>query len=198
MKRQVRLIVLLGLYVLWGSSIVWGVSRVLNYSFSGDYPTESSPDAVGEMATSTADFHVLVFVHPKCPCSMATIDNLGRLLPRCPANYAVTAIVFVPEGKDKEWATETATFAALERLPHTRIEFDTGGTRIRQWNVRRSGHVIVKAPDGSVAFSGGITLERGHAGESLGTVSMMRVLMQQSPPARAVPVFGCTFSLDSL
>mgnify|MGYP003481610416 FL=1 len=54
-----------------------------------------------------------------------------------------------------------------------------------------SGTVVLYSPEGHVEFFGGITLARGHWGDSLGSNMIHAIMGGQFPSRVSPPVYGC-------
>jgi hypothetical protein len=55
--------------------------------------------------------------------------------------------------------------------------------------------VFLYLPTGELAFHGGVTVGRGHAGESPGRTAIEAIVTNSGVPATTTPVYGC--SLES-
>jgi hypothetical protein len=124
---------------------------------------------------------LLLFLHPHCPCAPATVRNLGPVLERHPAGVTVYVVA---EALDSENGRLAATLPGAEVVP------DPGGATARRFGARTSGHVVVYGRDGKLAFAGGVTAGRGHAGDNPGLAAGRAALAGEPGPA-AAPVFGC-------
>lgn len=106
------------------------------------------------------------FLHPQCPCSAASVEELDRLMTRLGAksDLLVTAHVFEPENATNDWAGSEMV-ARLKRMPGVQVQMDPLGKQGETLGVKSSGHLLVYH-DGVLRFSGGLTALRGHAGRS--------------------------------
>jgi hypothetical protein len=77
------------------------------------------------------------------------------------------------------------------RLPDVTILRDDEGREAQRFGSATSGQTYAYAPDGTLAFSGGITGARGHAGDNAGRASLVEVLNDQRTRARGLSVYGC-------
>jgi hypothetical protein len=133
---------------------------------------------------------VLVFAHPSCPCTRATLGELDRMLARVDGHADVHVLVLQPE-RDRAWPdTDLARLAAA--IPTVQVEWDAAGTEATRFGVATSGQVLVYAAnDDRLQFAGGITGARGHAGDNPGLDGVLLQLTAQSGPTTSSPVFGC-------
>ncbi len=135
---------------------------------------------------------LLVFIHPKCPCSRATITELKAVLREASANALVVRIfAYEPVGDAKDFIDSRALRRGA-RLPNTRVEPDPGGRIAESFGVATSGQVLYVLEDGVVAFSGGITGSRGHEGDNPGRRRLLQSIRNTARShTSSSPVFGC-------
>ncbi len=135
---------------------------------------------------------LLVFVHPQCPCTAATFENLEQLRTKTLDKLAVTLIFTLPPGVPPGWENGTLLTTA-ERMSGVRVFRDVDGVETRRFGVRTSGHILMYAPNGHLLFSGGITAARGHAGDSPGESAIVHLTKEPwHSDTVEKPVFGCT------
>ncbi len=130
---------------------------------------------------------LLCFVHPRCPCTRATLRELERVVSRSPR--AAVRVVFRDDpGGD---VTSAATWAMAARLPGARRVRDPGGVEARRFGAATSGLVLLFDAEGALRFRGGVTSARGHEGESAGAVALGAALRGDGGGAAWARVFGC-------
>jgi hypothetical protein len=170
-------------FVLLGSEAYRAAPHVIMRPW---YPVLSPLPLAANRAT------LLVFVHPQCPCTQATFENLEQLRTKTENKLAVAIIFTLPPGVPPGWE-KGSLFSAANRMPGVRVFRDVDGTETRRFGVMTSGHVLMYAPNGHLLFSGGITAGRGHAGDSPGESAIVHLTKE---PFRSdtveKPVFGCT------
>lgn len=135
---------------------------------------------------------LLIFLHPLCPCSQASLEELAVLADRQGDRVAMTAVVYRPRGDRDGWSpAELGSSLAAVRLLEVRP--DAGGEEARRFAVATSGHVLLYRPGGELVFSGGITAARGMQGENLGRSAVAARIAGngEGEPIRGIPVFGC-------
>ncbi len=140
---------------------------------------------------------LVMFVHPRCPCTFASIAELERLMARC-AGAATTHIWFLhPRGAGHDW-TDAPVLRRAAVVSGVCISADEDGNEAQRFGVRTSGHVLVYDAEGRCVFSGGITAGRGNHGNSLGQEAIVAFLTAGACERRQTPVFGCPlFAFDS-
>lgn len=133
---------------------------------------------------------LLLFVHPRCACSRASVAELAELLARAADRPATRVLFLRPDGVAPGWE-ETELWRDAQRLPAASVLRDDGGAEARRFGALTSGQAQLYGADGRLLFAGGLTASRGHRGESLGRDSLLALLNHGTPPAAATPVFGC-------
>ena len=141
---------------------------------------------------------MLLFLHPKCPCSRATLHELERLLTSIGEQASRTldliVVATVPETVDDSWLN-TDTVEQAKRLVNARLFIDRGGNEAARFGAATSGLVIFFNVAGSRQYAGGVTVARGHEGASVGGVYLTEILRGESAIAREMPAFGCRLCL---
>lgn len=178
--------------LLWATVIVAGLWSLEAYKASARETAPVSLQAVYPEFQSTGDHpglpQLVMFLHPHCPCTRASIVELEEILRRCPSTAAVIVLV-KPPGTPSGWE-KTAVVRSAENLPRTKLTLDNG-TLAQKFGAETSGHLLLVNADGKVLFSGGITRSRGHVGESEGRRTVLAFLQGDAPAAQTTPVFGC-------
>ena len=173
----------------WLFVVVAGMFLVARYKAT---PAATAPTTAHwpEGIARPADKPTLVmFAHPRCPCTRASLTELGRLLPRLPATTAY--IYFVrPPGAPADWErTESWQFA--NSIPGVQALRDDGGVVARRFGASVSGQTFLYDAQGRLLFSGGLTVARGHEGRSLGQERIATLLSGGKVDRADSPVFGC-------
>lgn len=113
--------------------------------------------------------HLLVFVHPYCPCTRASLKNLKDHVQSKRLNVTVVQL------RSTRFDGIYSPISAIEEVIRERdwnLVFDTDGVEARKFGVVTSGECLLFAPSGELVFSGGVTALRGHSGtnKSLSTL----------------------------
>lgn len=139
---------------------------------------------------------VVIALHPRCPCSRATLGELETVLAAKP-DADVIVLLTVPESSGPEWL-DSESCRRARAMAGVRTVVDAEGVIARRLGMRTSGHVIAFDKAGRLAFSGGITLGRGQVGDSVGRRALASVAgasvapgVDESPSTVTTPVFGC-------
>jgi hypothetical protein len=133
---------------------------------------------------------LMLFAHPRCPCTKATLGELNRILTACPGLADVRVYFRTPENPSAEW-TGTTLWKDAAALPGTTVIGDTGGALAHQFDVKTSGHVLLYSTEGRLLFSGGITAARGEEGDNPGRNAVVAQLKGIPACTAEFQVYGC-------
>ena len=182
-------------FLLWLLAIGFGQRVVLDYEKSPGPAAAAAAAAPGWPAASRVArrpgmFTLVLFAHPHCPCTRASLAELERILARRPGRAATTVLFVRPEGVEAGWE-RTDSWRSAGAIPGVAVAVDPGGVEARRFGARTSGEVALFDPDGRLAFRGGITGARGHPGENAGADAVLARLAGAAPEATEAPAFGC-------
>lgn len=135
---------------------------------------------------------LLMFAHPRCPCTKASLGELELLAAQAKDRFDAAVLFFEPEGKSSEWI-KTASIDLARSIPNVQVILDKHGDLAKQFGAETSGQTLVYSAAGKLLFSGGITGSRGHLGENRGFDSILKVVRNESTSltAKTTKVFGC-------
>ena len=184
--------------VTCAAGVLWGFAATIGWCYGLWYETTPSVTDLGRTrwpaqsaCTLAADRPtLLMFVHPRCPCSRSSLDELAVLLTHCPNHIDVQVLFFTPQSVPVEWA-RTDLWEKAAQIPGVVPRVDVAGTEHRRFGARVSGEVFVFQVDGQLVFHGGITGGRGHAGDNVGRAAIEFFLIEGVRPPQETPVFGC-------
>jgi hypothetical protein len=142
------------------------------------------------IALATDRSTLLVFAHPQCACSRATIGELARIVARCSDRVAPAVFVYQPADPPEDWPVSSIWKAASE-IPGVRVAHDPDGAIARLFRAETSGETLLYNADGRLQFGGGITASRGQAGDNYGRDAIVSLLLNREPGRRQTPAFGC-------
>ncbi|RNC82798.1 MAG: hypothetical protein ED559_13820 [Phycisphaera sp.] len=135
-------------------------------------------------------YTLFIAVHPKCPCTSASLYELERLIARSHDSLVVHAYVYRPSGQPSGWI-DLEPLASLAMLDSVSWEWDVDGKAAQKLGSLTSGSVVLYGPDGQPLYWGGITSARGHAGDNAGSDSILQVLRHGTVRPSTGPVYGC-------
>jgi len=191
MEMSSRLLLSLAV-VAWLLATGLGLRRILVYEGSpgprGATPIEWPADSQLPRAHGVPT--LVVMVHPRCPCSRASIGELAILMTHAQGLVKATVVFVKPAGLASEWEkTDVWTSAGI--IPGVTLRVDEEGTEARLFGSQTSGQAMLYGPDGKLLFSGGITSARGHAGDNDGRRAILSLLTRNHAETCETPVFGC-------
>jgi hypothetical protein len=134
--------------------------------------------------------NLVMFAHPECPCTRASLGELERLLARSGGRIAATVCFIDPDDRPSGW-TDPGLEQEARAIPGVRVLRDRNGALAREFGARTSGQVIMFDRTGRAVFSGGITGSRGHAGENGGEDAVISLATGAAFLPATAPVYGC-------
>lgn len=137
---------------------------------------------------------LLLFLHPKCPCSRASLSEVARLAHAEQGRVNIIVLFTQPANVADDWShTDLWQQAVANRELLTVI--DQAGLVTQQFGVQTSGQILLYDRHGNLQFDGGVTPGRGHTGESVGRFLLSAIIAGQTPaiPKRCA-TFGCPLS----
>ncbi len=138
---------------------------------------------------------LVMFVHPRCPCSRATIEELNRLLVRR-GDQVEALVVFVrPPDVEAGWERSTL-WREVAALPGVRTVCDEAGRDRTLFGASLSGETLLYDASGRLMFRGGITPSRGHVGDNAGVDALAARIKDPGLGFCATDVFGCRLCAD--
>lgn len=133
---------------------------------------------------------LVMFLHPRCPCSRATLGELEQLMAHRQGLFSAQVWFIQPEGMTEDWV-KTDLWHAAAAIPGVQVSVDHEGAEARRFQAVTSGQTLLYDVGGGLIFQGGITLARGHAGDNPGRDAIESLLKQQITHASSTPVYGC-------
>jgi hypothetical protein len=180
------------LLCLWCVATGIGLWKMTDFEFTAAsrtslclvWPAESA------LARSSERPTLVMFVHPRCPCSRASLMELGRLAAQCQGRIALHVVFLKPDGFPNGW-DRTALFRVAQQLPEAAVLTDQGGKEAACFGATTSGETFLFSPVGTLLFHGGLTASRGHEGENIGSAAISSLVLHGGTERARSPVFGC-------
>ena len=138
---------------------------------------------------------LVLFLHPRCPCTRVSVDELISILSRAPNRADLQVAFYTPSEADDDWA-DTGARRLIAGLPGVTVHRDGDGVEARRFGAATSGHVLLYDSSGRLRFSGGITGARGHAGDNPGKRAVLDSLLGREAGLESAPVYGCAILED--
>lgn len=187
--------ILAGLCV-WVIAVSAGMSGLAAYSNQSGIAANAPVSVAVPSEAANHKYRLLMFAHPRCPCTAASLSELARLMSRCADKVEATVYFFRPEHMSDDWVVGALWNSAVT-IPGVRAEIDSQGQAAAQFGSTTSGQVLLYDPTGRLCFQGGITQGRGHEGDNTGKLTIMSIVRGDHTSVDHSPVFGCTFRSPS-
>jgi hypothetical protein len=185
--------------VLVGGGAVWLLSYGETPSSQAHSPTLWPADT--QLAKAQGRSTLLMFVHPRCACSRASIEELSRLLSHRSKGLSATIVFLQPDGVDSDWS-RTSLWRDASLIPGVSIVTDYAGQLTHKFGVNTSGQTLLYNESGKLLFQGGLTPSRGHSGDSPGKTIILALTGSTSSTSQNCPatscVYGCSMNNASL
>jgi hypothetical protein len=175
----------------WLAAMCAGYLTLIAYKGTAGDVADSACDwpADSRIARDTERPTLLLFVHPHCPCTRASIAELVAILQETSESAKVVVAVWTPESCDSSWR-DTEICQTLAAMNGVDVLFDAGGAESKRFGATTSGHACLYASSGRLLFHGGITGARGHVGPNAGH-DAVRASIAGKPAKDCSPVYGC-------
>ena len=183
---------------VWGGLVGLGLLALHSY--------ESTPGRAGEPGLAwpasvdrmraPGRANLVMFAHPRCPCTRASLAALADLVERSQGSAVVHVLFYQPPAGQAHWE-QTELQRAAVALPGIRLHDDPGGTLAASFGAKTSGDVRLYDRAGKLVFAGGITAGRGQTGGNPGLAAVLAHLSGGSGARTSAPVFGCPIWLEA-
>ena len=195
-KKLIRLCA----FSLWALAVACGLWMVFNYEKSpgvvlaapAQWPLQSPVKPASTGPT------LLLFVHPQCPCTKATIGELAILMTHCHGKLAAYVFFLSPRGFPEGWSKDSSLWKEANEIPGVRLFEDKDGEMARYFKVMTSGQSLLYGQDGKLLFEGGITASRGHSGDNPGRSAITSLILEGHANRTKTDVFGCALFNPSM
>ena len=180
------------LITCWIIAVSFGTFLLTAYELA---PSQAGKSAVLWPKNQRISLHpnkptLVMFVHSHCPCTRASLGELSILLTKCRGRVQTHVLLVKPPGKDDDWVQTDIGEQAM-RIPGVNVVTDVDGVLADQFNAHTSGKTLLYDMSGQLRFSGGITVSRGHHGESDARRNIVNWILNGNDIKRTAPVFGC-------
>ena len=181
------------LIAAWGLSAGVGLAVMLDYELT---PAPTTPVALhwpnaAQIVRDSARPTLALFLHPHCPCSRATLHELGLLVSNCEQKFALHVVLVCPPGADGAWK-RSSLYELARNIPTAVVTWDSDGSEAARFGASTSGEALLYAPVGRLLFHGGLTPSRGHEGDNQGRAAVASLILTGRAACNETPVFGCS------
>lgn len=133
---------------------------------------------------------LMVFLHPQCPCSRATLGQLALALREAGTPDLATYLIFLqPAGVGADFY-RSSSWDLARTMAGVAPVVDENGRLSQKFGAATSGQALFYDASGRLVFAGGLTATRGHEGPSLGLDALLSALREQKTHS-PTPVYGC-------
>jgi hypothetical protein len=133
---------------------------------------------------------LVMFAHPMCPCTEASLAELARLMRRVDGKLSAHVLFIRPAGTPESWA-RSANWKLAAHIPGVSVAADPDSAEALRFGSGTSGEVVFYDAQGALRFSGGITPSRGHEGDNPGSDRIAALVAGGAEGFIGTPVFGC-------
>jgi hypothetical protein len=183
--------------MVWIPAVAFGVRTLLRYANTPGEPASPPEVWPADALIHPAEqrFTVLMFAHPRCPCSRASLEELARIVSCCSQRMDATVLFYAPSSMPRNW-NRTDLWNNAVAMGKVHVSDDPDGIVARRFGVHTSGQTLVYSADRRLAFNGGVTAFRGHSGDNEGRDQIVDLLLGVRQPRGKSPVFGCAIFSD--
>ena len=179
----------------WLAALAFGARTLFRY--------ETTPGSVGFVASSWPSVSIvprqtdkpmlIMFAHPHCPCTRASIGELAQIMAHALGKVNAYVLFVKPPTAGADW-DDTDLRSSAAAIPGVTVVTDENGKEASRFGAETSGHTLVFDRHGTLVFTGGITASRGHAGDNAGESAVLAALTEQPIDRARTPVFGCSLT----
>ncbi|MBI3550686.1 MAG: hypothetical protein HY078_16740 [Elusimicrobia bacterium] len=177
---------------LWIGICLAGFKVVLDYEGTPGVAA-SAPErwpAETRFASGGGRSSLVLFAHPHCPCTKASLESLAWIAARAPRTLDAYVAFYRPSGA-ADWDA-TPLIASARAIPGVRVLVDENGAEARRFGAETSGQALLYDAKGRLLFKGGITGARGHTGDNVGRNAVLALADGSLVQAPESSVFGCS------
>lgn len=185
---------------VWLLLAVGGLALLSNYEGTAGPSVQALPQWPSTSKLTLPPHYTLVLaIHPQCPCTRATLDELALLLARCP-QLSAQLLFLHPQNFDDTWV-KSDLWQRAQAMPRVHCISDLNGTEAALFHATTSGTALLYSSDGRLLFEGGITPARGHAGDNAGVDTIVSITHRPQPSDHTsvtrTNVYGCPLYDDA-
>ena len=181
------------LLTLWAGALLAGFAFLMDYSHAAGPAADAGPhwpDSAG-ITPSEGQGALVLFAHPRCPCTRATLGEFERLLRHVRGDVEAHVVFLRPEGRGQAWVEASDLWQRAAGWPYAQVHVDPSGQEARRFGAYTSGQVLYYDAEGRLRFDGGITASRGHEGQNKGRQALHQLITTGAASTHSTPVFGC-------
>jgi hypothetical protein len=181
----------------WGIAVLIGMCGMVRYQMTPADLVQKTPhqwpSGVSIMRNKGRPTLVMT-LHPKCPCSQASVYELAELMTRAAGRLDACVLFIQPENAPADWL-DGDLWRQAKAIPGVTVLVDKDGHDAAAFGASTSGQVMVYDAEGAVQFSGGVTDGRGHEGDNAGMLAVLALVRDGKSPIPTTPVYGCSLGV---
>jgi hypothetical protein len=181
----------------WLTALTCGLGALIRYETRagarGDAP-DSWPSA-SRIARSNDRYTLVMLAHPFCPCTRASVNELGQIMARVQGKVNAYVLFLKPRNSGADW-NDTKLQREAAKIPGVTTLSDVDGAEAARFGAETSGFTLLFDRDGKRVFAGGITASRGHEGDNTGESAVVSFVNDRTS-IRSTSVFGCSLHSHS-
>ncbi len=186
---------------LWIPAVAYGINVLWKYSTTPGHPASPPLTWPSEAPVNRSENHatLLMFAHPECPCTRASLGELAKILAQAGGQLDAQVLVFQPPNHISD-AASADLLQEARAIPGVQAVEDPNAAMAKTFGVFTSGQTLLYNSAGALLFKGGITAYRGHSGDNAGRSAIIALLRGEVSASAALPVvtpvFGCSLRAD--
>ena len=182
----------IALCAVWLLGAVAGAWALSNYENAPGAAGQTPPQwpAGARISRQQGRPVLLMFAHPQCPCTRASVAELNRLLTHCEGKIDARVLFIAPSTMPSDW-TQTVLWNSTSAIPGVTVQADPDGAEAHRFGAESSGYVVVYDEHGKLRFKGGITRGRGEVGDNAGANVIISLANGRDAELKQTSVFGC-------
>jgi len=177
------------------ASGIFFIERYANRSGDENQSASSWPPS-SHLSIANEKVTAILFAHPKCSCSEASVVELDHLMART-QSVAKIYVVFVRPPMWSDADVKSDLWKQVAKIPGIESVIDNQGEEAKKFGALTSGMFFVYNTRGTLAFKGGITGSRGHVGDNVGLESAIEAIRGEVPKINHSKTFGCALFSQS-
>jgi hypothetical protein len=177
--------------LVWVTALATGFGCLISYELKPGVAAAAPTDwpAAAGLEFDAQRHNLVLFAHPQCPCTRASLAELEVVFTRCRQEVKPTICFIYPASESAN--VETSLVRAARRIPGLTVVIDHGGAIAARFGAMTSGQALLFDRQQKRVFSGGITGSRGHEGDNLGRTLLMALVRGEICTSEQTPVYGC-------
>jgi hypothetical protein len=189
--------VIIAAVMVWIPAVAFGINVLWKYSTTPGRPGTPPLMWPANVPVDRTKGHasLLMFAHPQCPCTSASLGELAIILAHFQGKLDADVFFYLPASQPSSWA-RSDLWTTASAIPGVHVFEDREAQMAQSFGAFTSGQTLLYDPEGRLLFKGGITAYRGHSGDNAGR-SAITALLQEGPTSQVVlpvvtHVLGCS------